>query len=50
MIDDETSIVDLDGKELTKEDIVGKEVLVFYGPAETLSILGQSNARKIIVL
>lgn len=50
IINDDTSIVSLDGKDLTKEDIVTKEVLVFYGPAMTLSIPGQSNAKKIILL
>ncbi|MGO1470152.1 MAG: hypothetical protein ACTHW2_09045 [Tissierella sp.] len=49
-INDDTSIVDLDGNLLTKDDIVNKEVLVFFGPAETLSIPGQSNAKTIILL
>lgn len=49
-IDDDTSIVDREGKELTKEDIVEKEVVAFYGPAETLSLPGQSNVKKIILL
>lgn len=46
----DTKIVDKEGKELTKEDVVDKESIVFYGPAMTMSIPGQSNAVKIIVL
>lgn len=49
-INDDTSIVDRDGKELTKEDIVGKEIVAFYGPTETLSLPGQSTVKKIILL
>lgn len=49
-IDEDTSIVDLEGNNLKKEDIIGREVLVLYGPAETLSIPGQAGAKKIILL
>lgn len=46
----DTVILDMTGKELTKEDMVNKEVVVFYGPIETASLPGQSNAVKVIVL
>ncbi|OLS02685.1 hypothetical protein [Tissierella creatinophila] len=49
-INEDSSIVDLQGNKLKKEDIIGKEVLVLYGPEETLSIPGQANAIKIILL
>lgn len=49
-ITDETVIIDEDGKNITKEDIVAKELIVFYGPMMTKSIPAQSNAAKIIVL
>ena len=47
---EETVIVDRDGKKLSKEDIVDKEVLVFFGPIMTMSMPGQSEAVKIILL
>lgn len=46
----DTVIVDESGKELEKEDMLNKESIVFYGPAMTMSIPGQSKAVKIIVL
>ena len=49
-ITQDTEIVDKEGRELIKEDLVDKESIVFYGPAMTMSIPGQSNAVKIIVL
>lgn len=49
-INKDTSIVDLQGNILSQEEIIDKEVLVLYGPAVTLSIPGQSEARKIILL
>ncbi len=49
-ITDETVIVDKDGKKVTQEDIVDKELMVFYGPMMTKSIPAQSNAAKIILL
>lgn len=49
-ITDDTTIVDQNGKDMTKEDMIGKEVVAFYGPAVTMSLPGQSNAVKIIVL
>ncbi len=49
-ITDSTVIVDKSGKAMTKEEMINKEVVAFYGPAVTASLPGQSNANKIIVL
>lgn len=49
-INEDTSIVDLEGNTLNEEGIIDKEVFVLYGPAETLSIPGQAKAQKIILL
>lgn len=49
-ITEDTIIVDKDEKELNEKDAYNKELLVFFGPASTMSIPAQSNAVKIIVL
>lgn len=49
-ITDKTVIVDREGKKLIKEDILDQEVIVFFGPIMTLSMPGQSEAVKIILL
>lgn len=49
-ITEDTVIVDKDGKKLSKEDLYNKDLIVFYGPAMTMSIPAQSNAVKIIVV
>lgn len=49
-INEDTLIVDSDGNELAVDDIIGREVIAFYGPAMTLSIPAQSEAKKIILI
>ncbi|WP_052344258.1 copper amine oxidase N-terminal domain-containing protein [Bacillus ndiopicus] len=48
-LSEESQITNLAGEQLKKEDIVGKEALVFYGPA-TFSIPAQTNPFSVIVL
>ncbi|GLC86978.1 copper amine oxidase N-terminal domain-containing protein [Lysinibacillus piscis] len=45
----ETAITDLQGNKLKAEDMIGKESLVFYGPA-TFSIPAQTSPYKVLVL
>lgn len=48
-ISDETVIVDLENNKVKKEDIIGKDVVVFYS-ITTRSIPAQTNPEKIVVL
>lgn len=48
-VSDETSIIDVDGKALTKEDIYERDLLVFYNIMMP-SLPAQTNPSKIIVL
>lgn len=49
LLDESTEIVDLTGQPIAQQDIVGKEVLVFY-TRSTRSIPEQAPIHKIIVL
>lgn len=48
-ISDETVIVDTYGEKVSKDELAGKDLVVFYGPT-TFSIPGQTTPEKIIVL
>lgn len=49
-ITEDTIIVDRNGDKLTQQDIKNERLVVFYGPATTMSIPAQSNAVKIIAI
>lgn len=48
-VSDEASIIDVDGKALSKEDIYGRDLVVFYSIIMP-SLPAQTNPNKIIVL
>lgn len=48
-LSEESQITNLAGEKLAKEDIIGKEAIVFYGPA-TFSIPAQTSPFSIVVL
>jgi copper amine oxidase-like protein len=48
-IEENTAMVDLDGKNLAEEDLKGETLLVFYG-SSTKSLPPQTNPYKVIVL
>ncbi|WP_107942575.1 stalk domain-containing protein [Metasolibacillus fluoroglycofenilyticus] len=48
-LSEESQITNLAGEKLTQEDIVGKEAIVFYGPA-TFSIPAQTSPYHVVVL
>lgn len=49
-ITEDTVMVDSKGNKVSEKDLEDKDLIVFYGPATTMSIPAQSNAVKIIVL
>ncbi|MEC1180581.1 stalk domain-containing protein [Metasolibacillus meyeri] len=48
-LSEESQITNLAGEQVKKEDIIGKEVIVFYGPA-TFSIPAQTSPYNVVVL